>query len=61
MSKESSKPKSRKEHDQMKREKISNNKSVSSNKSLSSNKSVSSNESIIGKCKKFFRRDNSES
>jgi len=55
MSKESLKPKSRKEHDQMKREKMS------TKKSLSSDKSVSSNENIIGKCKKFLRRDNSES
>lgn len=55
MSKESSKPKSRREHDQMKRDKMSNKNSVSGNES------VSSNESIIGKCKKFIRRDNSES
>ena len=61
MSKENSKPKSRREHDQMKREKISNKNSVSDNKSVSSNKPVSSNESIIGKCKKLLRRENSES
>ncbi len=54
MAKESSKPKSRREHDQMKRDKMSNKKPVSSNKT------VSDNESIIGKCKKFFKRDNSE-
>jgi hypothetical protein len=54
MSKESFKPKSRREHDQMKREKMSNKKPVSDNKL------VSNNESIIGKCKKFFKKESSE-
>jgi hypothetical protein len=49
MSKKSPKLKSRKEHDQMKRGKISD------------EKSVSSNESIIEKCKKLIKRNNSES
>ncbi len=44
MSKESSKPKSRKEHDQMKRDRASN------------KKPVSDNESIIEKCKKFIKK-----
>jgi hypothetical protein len=61
MSKEDSKPKSRREHDQMKRDKMSNKNSVSGNKPVSSNKPVLSNESIIGKCKKLLRRENSES
>ncbi len=49
MSKKISEPKSRKEHDQMKRNKMNN------------QKSVSENESIIEKCKKLVRRNNSES
>ena len=49
MSKKSPKLKSRKEHDQLKRGKISD------------EKSVSANESIIEKCKKLIRRKNSES
>jgi hypothetical protein len=43
MSKKSPKTKSRKEHDQMKRDNTGNNKSVSSNKPASSDKPVSSN------------------
>ncbi len=49
MSKNIQKPISRKEHDQMKRDRMNN------------QKSVSNNESIIEKCKKFIRRNNSES
>ena len=49
MSKKIPQPKSRKEHDQMKRGKINN------------HKSVSDNDSIIDKCKKLIRRNNSES
>jgi len=45
MSKATSKPKSRKEHDQMKRDKMNNNKPVSDNKS------------IIEKCKNLLRRN----
>jgi hypothetical protein len=49
MSKEISKPKSRKEYDQMKRDK------------LNTQNSVSDNESIIKKCKKLFKRSSLES
>jgi hypothetical protein len=45
VTKKTSKPKSRKEHDQIKRGKVSN------------EKPVSSSESIIEKCKKLVRRD----
>lgn len=48
MSKESSKPKSRKEHDQMKRDKASNKKPVSNDESV--------NVSIIEKCKNFIKK-----
>jgi len=48
MSKNIQKPKSRKEHDQMKRDGMNN------------QISVSDNESIIEKCKKLIRRNNSE-
>jgi hypothetical protein len=48
MSKATSKPKSRKEHDQMKRDKVNN------------KKSGPKNESIIEKCKKLIRGKNSE-
>lgn len=43
------KPKSRKEHDQMKRGRTND------------KKSVSNNESIIEKCRKLIKRNNSES
>lgn len=46
MSKETSKPKSRKEHDQMKRDRMNN------------KKPVSDNNSIIDKCKKLIRKNN---
>jgi hypothetical protein len=49
MSKNIQKPKSRKEHDQMKRD------------GMNCQKPVSDNESIIEKCKKLIRRSNSES
>lgn len=49
MSKEISKPKSRKEYDQMKRDR------------LNTQNPVSESESIIGKCKKFFKRSSLES
>lgn len=49
MSKNTRKPKSRKEHDQMKRARMNN------------QKPVSDNEGIIEKCKKLLRRNNSKS
>lgn len=49
MSKEISKPKSRKEYDQMKRDR------------LNTQNSVLDNESIIEKCKKLFKRSSMES
>lgn len=49
MSKEISKPKSRKEYDQMKRDR------------LNTQNSVSDNESIVEKCKKLFKRSSVES
>jgi hypothetical protein len=48
MSNKNSKPKSRKEYDQMKRSKTND------------PKSASGSENIIGKCKKLIRRNNSE-
>jgi hypothetical protein len=60
MSKNIQKPKSRREHDQMKRDGMNNQKSISDNKSINQ-KSVSNNKSIIEKCKKLIRRNNSES
>jgi hypothetical protein len=47
MSGKVSEPQSRKEYDQMKRDKMSN------------KKSVSDNEGIVEKCKKLIRRENS--
>jgi hypothetical protein len=71
MSKNIQEPKSRKEHDQMKRDGMNNQKSVSNNKSINrksvsdnksiNRKSISDNKSIIEKCKKLIRRNNSES
>lgn len=49
MSKKNCIPKSRKEHDKMKRDKMNN------------QESVSDNESIIEKCTKLIRRNNSKS
>ena len=60
MSKNIQKPKSRREHDQMKRDGMNNQKSISDNKSINQ-KSVSNNKSIIEKCKKLIRRNNLES
>ena len=48
MSKETSKPKSRKEYDQMKRDR------------LNTQSPVSDNEGIVKKCKKLFKRNSLE-